>query len=60
MTHDEFGEEAKGCWEWGSGGISEGTGFKRFELESKMDLIHVRGTLQRKNMGIRAYQAILN
>lgn len=57
--HGEFGE-AKGCWGQGLGAISERTEYKRPEFESKMDLIHARATLQRKSMGNKAYQAILN
>lgn len=59
QEHGEFGE-AKGFWGQGSGAISEGTEYTRSEFESKMDLIHVRATLQRKSMGNKAYQAILN
>lgn len=52
--------EAKGCWGWGSGAISEGTEYTSSEFESKMDLIHARATLQRKSMGNKACPAILN
>lgn len=59
QEHGEFGE-AKGCWGQGSGAISARTEYKRPEFESKMDLIRARATLQRKSMGNKAYQAILN